>query len=76
MKTFDHFNTTGAPCPICGTWDDKPPVLVPINGTESGGNVEALQIHLDCIDWIAYRMHGRLTLYMLSFKEIFGRKLP
>lgn len=49
MRTFDHFNKHGAPCPICGTHDDKPPVLISIDGTEDDGISEALQVHLECI---------------------------
>jgi hypothetical protein len=66
MRTFKHFNQSGAPCPICGTVDDKPPVLVPIYGTEDDGICEALQIHLDCINLTAYRENGRIILGMAA----------
>lgn len=49
MRTFEHPNLDGFLCPICGTADDKPVVLVGINGTEHDNLVEALQYHLDCI---------------------------
>ena len=50
MKVFDHPNTyTKFVCPICGTGDDKPVVLIPIDGTEKDGIMEARQYHLDCI---------------------------
>jgi hypothetical protein len=49
MRTFEHFNASGAPCPICGTNEDKPPVLIPIDGTEDDGIEEAMQVHLECL---------------------------
>ena len=64
MRTFEHFNQSGAPCPICGTNEDKPPVLIPLGGTEEGNFCQALQIHLDCIDLIAHRVCGKLLIGM------------
>ena len=50
MRTFEHFNQTGDNlCPICGTNDDKPVVLIPILGTEDGHNIQAIQVHDDCL---------------------------
>lgn len=66
MRTFEHFNQSGAPCPICGTVDDKPPVLVAIHGTENDGVCEALQVHLDCINLTAYRENGRIIFGMAA----------
>ena len=48
MDVFDHFNQ-GTKCPICGNNNDAPAVLIPIEGTENGGIVEAQQFHLHCI---------------------------
>jgi len=45
---FDHFPKESK-CPVCGTSDDKPCVLVPIHGTQDGNNVEAQPVHADCI---------------------------
>jgi len=39
----------GVICPLCGTSEDKPCVLVPILGTEKRGNMEAKPTHLNCI---------------------------
>ena len=40
-------------CPICGKSTEKEIVLVGIRDTEDGnGNMEAKQIHLDCINLI------------------------
>lgn len=49
MKKFDHFNPVN-PCLICGTTDDKPCTLVPIDGTKHDRNCEAVAIHIDCIN--------------------------
>lgn len=50
MRVFEHFNEVGPPCPICKTKEDKQTVLVGIDGTEDGGNIEAKQVHLACLD--------------------------
>ena len=49
MKTFQHINKEGV-CAICGSNHDEPVVLVPIDGTIDGHNVEAVQVHLNCIN--------------------------
>jgi hypothetical protein len=69
MRAFEHFNSSGAPCPICGTVDDKPPVLISIQGTSNDGICEAVQVHLDCINLIAYRDNGKIVIEM-QFEEI------
>jgi hypothetical protein len=48
MKVFQGFNQAGAACPVCGTKDDKPTVLVPTPGTEVGDRMVAKQVHEDC----------------------------
>ena len=51
MRSFKHPNTNGSwVCPICKTNDDKPVVLIGIVGTQDGGNIQAEQFHLDCIE--------------------------
>lgn len=63
MRTFEHFNASTVPCPICGTKEDKPPVLIPIDGTGDGKIAEAIQVHLDCIELRAKRnFDGYCTL--------------
>lgn len=55
MRSFEHFNTAGGrPCPVCNTQDDKETVLVGIVGTEEDGNMEAMQVHLECIELYYY----------------------
>lgn len=48
MKIFEHFNQN-AICPICGTNEDEPCVLIGIVGTEKGNNQEAKAVHVKCI---------------------------
>jgi len=49
-RTFDHFPQDGKSiCPICGTTDDKPCFLVPVDGTEVDGNCEAQPVHAACV---------------------------
>ena len=51
MKVFDKFNQAGgSKCPVCKTNDDKPTVLIAIDGTEKDDNIEAQQVHLACIN--------------------------
>ena len=49
MRTFEHFPQTGTVCPICGTNDDKPCILVPIDGTYDDGKMEAQPAHAACM---------------------------
>ena len=65
MRTFEHFNKSGDPCPICKTHDDKPPVLVQISGTGDGNIAQAMQVHLECIELIAYKQDGQTILTMI-----------
>lgn len=50
MRVFPHMNTTGDEvCPLCKTKEDKPVVLVGIDGTQDGNIMQAIQVHSDCI---------------------------
>ena len=37
-------------CPICSTSKEGEAILIPINGTEDGNNMEAQPIHVDCLN--------------------------
>jgi hypothetical protein len=50
MRTFDHFPGK-AICPICGTSEDKPCFLVPIDGTREGSICQAQPVHTACINF-------------------------
>lgn len=52
MKIFEHPNLEFFKCPICGTADDKPVVLVAIDGTQKDRISKARQYHVDCIDLV------------------------
>ena len=48
MRTFEHF-PKDTKCPVCGTNDDTPCILVPVSGTGDGRIAEAIPVHEDCI---------------------------
>ncbi len=48
MTAFDHFPEERE-CPFCRTNEDKKTCLIPIDGTDSGNNCEAIAVHVDCI---------------------------
>jgi len=47
-RIFPEFNTDSN-CPICGTNDNTPCVLIPIMGTEDGNNIQAKAVHVNCL---------------------------
>ena len=47
-KVFE-FNPNGAKCPVCNTKAMKDAGLVMIHGTKEGPNVQAIQVHIDCL---------------------------
>ena len=49
LRIFDKFNQRTT-CKICNTNKSGKAVLIPIGGTEDGGNVQAELVHLDCLD--------------------------
>jgi hypothetical protein len=50
MRVFDHPNMDNFVCPICKKSDDVPVVLIGIVGTEEEGNMQAKQVHVDCLE--------------------------
>ena len=59
MRTFKRPNLSGGwKCPVCGTADEKEVVLIGIVGTEDGGNIQAEQFHLSCINLIWDKSHN------------------
>lgn len=51
MRVFKGMNQeTKEPCPVCGTKEDKEVVLVGKIGTQDGNIMEAVQVHLDCLE--------------------------
>lgn len=49
MRTFEHFSKGDHICPICGTDEDKETILIPIFGTQDGNNIQAAQVHTECL---------------------------
>ena len=50
MRVFKHRNKSGNDsCPICKTNKDGETVLIAIEGTQSGNNIQAIQVHLECL---------------------------
>lgn len=55
MKVFKHANLSGEDtCLVCKKAEDKPVILVGVVGTEEGNNMQARQVHVDCIDLLYY----------------------
>ena len=55
MKIFEHANLQSKDtCLICNKAEDKPVILIGIVGTEEGKNMQAKQVHVDCIDLLYY----------------------
>ena len=47
MRIFEHFPKE-IKCLMCGTSEDKPCILIPIDGTDDDNNCEAVPVHVDC----------------------------
>jgi len=64
-KIFEHPNISNFCCPICHGDDDRPIVLITIQGTQKKNIIEAKQVHLDCLlDGLEY------------YKDIFAIAIP
>jgi hypothetical protein len=55
---FKKMNTEGEVCPICKTKKQKPVVLIGVAGTQKGNNMQAVQIHLECLELIYDKERG------------------
>jgi len=65
MRTFYNF-PANSKCPICGTSDNKPCVLVPIDRTEQGNLCKAEPVHVDCLtndEWRYNRDVGIIYIF-------------
>ena len=49
MRVFDEFPDRSI-CPICGTNKKGKCVLIGVEGTQEGRNIEAQPFHLECIE--------------------------
>lgn len=65
MKVFKEPNVDDNwICPICKTNDNKEVVMVGIDGTREGFNIQAEIIHLSCIELIYYKDKGILAMVL------------
>jgi hypothetical protein len=67
MRVFKEGNWGGDICPICRTTKDGEVVLVGIHGTQEGHNMQAQQIHLDCIELTLYKGQDGSTMIAQKF---------
>ena len=63
MRYFDNF-PEGKICAVCGTGKNGKTFLIPIDGTESGNNIEATPVHAECI--------GEYIMPLLRFNKDHG----
>lgn len=71
MRVFDHFNPHSKDvCPICGTNKDSPVVLVSKDGTQKGNTIQAMQVHVECLELRYSDMFlSRPIIYQLLGKD-------
>jgi hypothetical protein len=55
--------STDEVCPICKTKEDKPVVLVGMDGTQKDRIIQAIQVHVDCIDLLIQDMGDFKFIY-------------
>ncbi len=68
MNIFENANTDNWQCPICKTNEDKRVALIKIYGSEEGGNIEAEQIHIDCIDLTVNKLIDKRRLLVQEYE--------
>jgi hypothetical protein len=70
MRVFEKMNTSGKEvCPICKTKEDKSVVLIGIKGTQKGHNIQAVQVHLDCLELIYDKEHNAIYQILETQKQ-------
>lgn len=68
MHIFPHFSKEQI-CKVCGTNEDKPCILAPIDGTIDDMNERATVVHLDCvIERIRYNDDAKV-LYVRAIRS-------
>ena len=61
MRTFEHFPENKI-CSLCGTNEDRPCTLIPIDGTNKENICEAIPTHVDCITKSDFRFNKQLNI--------------
>jgi len=66
MKIFEepNFIKNGKSCPVCGTQDNKPVVLVKLTNTAEANKYQAVQVHVECLDLLYCSDHGIMFQYV------------
>ncbi len=59
MREFKHYPSSDK-CLICNTNEDKPCILVGIDGTQEDNIIEAIPVHSDCIELRYSKQYGIL----------------
>lgn len=68
MRIFPNMNKSSI-CPICGTNEDKPCVLIGIDGTQEGYIIEAKAYHVDCIELTEYKHQNKFVILQIFDKR-------
>lgn len=69
MRVFKEMNMEGKEvCPICNKKENKPVVLIGIVGTQKGHNIQAIQVHLECLN-LLYNKERGFIYQKISQKE-------
>jgi len=67
MIVFKEGNWSGDVCPICLKSGPGEVVLVGIHGTQEGHNMQAQQVHLNCIELTLYKGQKGSTMIAQKF---------
>jgi hypothetical protein len=68
MRVFAKPNlSNGWKCPICKTSEEKEVVLIGVEGTQEGNNMQAEQFHLDCLELTYYPVYRNSRLITMVF---------
>ena len=62
MRQFEDFPSI-AQCTICGTNENKPGLMIPIDGTEEGNNEQATLVHVDCLLGFKLRFEQSMGIF-------------
>ena len=73
MGAYFKFQKGSDVCPICNTEDEKDAMLVGIVGTEDGSNIQAIQVHLECISEQARFIKDRDIIVIPTFTKDYDK---
>ena len=62
MRIFKEGNWgKDSKCPICGTQKEGDVTLIGIDGTQEGNNIQAIRVHVDCLEPLYYPDHSMIV---------------